>query len=189
MRSIALFVEDIAHEQVIGALVRRVARERNVPVRLDWRNARHGHGKVVVELRDYLRDLRRQSSLTPDMIIVGTDANCRGLNDRINDLSIPDSPPAPMVLAIPDPHIERWLLLDGAAFKAVFGRGCDAPDQKCNRDRYKMRLIEEITAAGITPSFSGIEYAEDIVEQMDIDRAARIDASFGRFLDNLRTKL
>ena len=37
---------------------------------------------------------------------------------------------APVVLAVPDPHVERWLLLDGAAFKAAVGHGCDAPDQK-----------------------------------------------------------
>jgi hypothetical protein len=186
MRNIALFVEDNAHQQVIGAVVNRVARERNVPVRLDWRNVRHGHGKVAQELKDYLRDLRQQRGLAPDMIIVGTDANCKGLNERINDLGIPNSPPAPMILAVPDPHIERWLLLDGAAFKAVFGKGCDAPDQKCDRDRYKMRLIESIYAAGITPSLGGIEFAEDLVEQMDIDRVARADPSFGRFVDRLR---
>ncbi len=91
-----------------------------------------------------------------------------------------------MILAIPDPHIERWLLLDGVAFKAVFGNGCDAPDQKCDRDRYKQRLIEAIHATGTIPRLGGIEYAEDIVQQMDINRAARGDRSFGRFVAGLR---
>ena len=71
MREIALFVEDFAHQQVIGALVRRLA------------NA-------------------------------------------------------------------GWLL-DGAAFRDVFGKGCDAPDRKCDRDRYKQRLVEAIRATAITP--------------------------------------
>ena len=91
-----------------------------------------------------------------------------------------------MVLAIPDPHIERWLLLDGAAFKTVFGIGCDAPDQKCDRGRYKQRLIEAVHAAGTTPLLGGIEYAEDIVMAMDIDRASRLDRSFKRFVEDLR---
>ena len=91
-----------------------------------------------------------------------------------------------MILAIPDPHIERWLLLDGAAFKAVFGRGCDAPDQKCDRGRYKQRLIEAIFAAGVTPSLGGLEFAEDIVQCMDIERAAQADDSFRRFVGSLR---
>ena len=185
MREIALFVEDDAHQQVLGALVRRVATDCNVAVRLDWRSAVGGHGKVVAEFDDYMRDLRRQGSPSPDMIIVATDANCKGLNERAKEIGKPDAP-APMVLAIPDPHIERWLLLDGAAFKAVLGTGCDAPDQKCDRGRYKQRLIEAIHAAGTTPLLGGIEYAEDIVRAMDIDRAARQDRSFKRFVGDLR---
>jgi hypothetical protein len=77
-------------------------------------------------------------------------------------------------------------LLDGAAFRAVFGRGCDAPDLKCSRDRYKERLIEAIHAAGVTPSLGGIEFAEDIVRHMDIDRAAQADKSLERFVEDLR---
>jgi hypothetical protein len=185
MLEVALFVEDFAHQQIIGALVNRLARDCGVVVRLDWRNARHGHGAVAHELSDYLRDLRRQGGLSPGLIIVATDANCQGLNERIRELQDPETP-APMVLAVPDPHVERWLLLDGAAFRAVFGRGCDAPDLKCSRDRYKQLLIEAIYAAGVTPSLGGIEFAEDIVSHMDIDRVAQADRSFQRFIDDLR---
>ena len=185
MREIALFVEDYAHQQVIGALVLRMAVEYNIPVRLDWRNAVGGHGKVIAELDDYLRDLKRQGSPWPDLIVVATDANCKGLNERTQEIVSQDAP-APMILAIPDPHIERWLLLDGAAFRAVFGKGCDAPDQKCARDRYKQRLIEAIYAAGTTPRIGGIEYAEEIMQQININRAARVDRSFNRFVTNLR---
>ncbi len=185
MREIALFVEDYAHQQVIGALVRRMAVEYNIPIRPDWRNARGGHGKVIAELDDYLRDLKRQGSPWPDLIVVATDANCKGLNERTREI-VPQDAPAPMILAIPDPHIERWLLLDGAAFRAVFGKGCDAPDQKCDRNRYKKLLIEAIYAAGTTPRIGGIEYAEDIIQKININRAARVDRSFNRFVTNLR---
>jgi len=188
MPEAALFVEDYAHREIIGALVYRVARDCGIEIRLDWRNARHGYGAVAHELSDYLRDLKRQGGPLPDLIIVATDANCKGLNERIRELQDPEAP-APMILAIPDPHVERWLLLDGAAFRAVFGRGCDAPDLKCSRDRYKQILIEAIYAAGITPSLGGIEFAEDIVQHMDIDRAAQADRSFQRFVDDLRTAL
>ena len=57
MREIALFVEDDAHQQVIGALVRRIAAEFNIVARFDWRSAVGGHGKVVTELANYMRDL------------------------------------------------------------------------------------------------------------------------------------
>lgn len=187
MLEIALFVEDFAHREIIDALVQRLAQEAGIAVRRDWRNATRGYGKVVQELKDYLRDLSQQGGRLPHLIIVATDANCKGLNDREKELQF--EAPAPMILAIPDPHIERWLLLDGAAFKAVFGKGCDAPDLKCSRDRYKQRLIQEIYGAGITPNLGGIEFAEDIVRHMDIDRAARADESFRRFVTDLRNQL
>lgn len=185
MREVALFVEDDAHQQFIGALVRRIAAEFNIVVRLDWRSAVGGYGRVVAELAEYMHDLRRQGGPWPDVIVVATDANCKGLNQRTKEVGHLDAP-APMILAIPEPHIERWLLLDGAAFKAVFGTGCDAPDQKCDRGRYKQQLIEAIHAAGTVPLLGGIEYAEDIVKEMRIDRASRLDRSFKRFVEDLR---
>ena len=184
MHEIALFVEDSAHQQVIGALVQRLAREYGIDVRLDWRSAVRGHGRVVQELRNYLRDLTNQRDHLPDLIIVATDANCSGLNERTREIR-QDASAFPIILAIPDPHIERWLLLDSAAFKSVFGRGCNAPDQKCDRDLYKQRLSEAIYDAGIMPSLGGIEYAEDIVQEMNFERAKRADRSFRRFADDL----
>ena len=185
MREIALFVEDYAHEQVIGTLVRRTAAAYKVHVRLDWRNAVGGHGKVIAEFDDYLRDLKQQGSPWPDLLIVATDANCKGLNERAREIGGREGP-VPIILAIPDPHVERWLLLDGAAFKDVFGKGCDAPDLKCDRNHYKQRLIEAIYATGIMPRLGGIEYAEDIMLRININRAARMDRSFGRFVAELR---
>jgi hypothetical protein len=186
MRSIALFVEDDAHQQVIGAIVKRIATEFGIDVQPDWRNVAGGHGKVIAELSDYVRDLKRQRTLKPDLIIVATDANCKGLNERSKEIGHLDAP-APVILAIPDPHVERWLLLDGAAFKAVFGHGCQAPDRKCSRNRYKELLIEAIRAAGGTTIFGGIEHAEDILRYMNLDRAARADGAFQRFVADLRT--
>lgn len=186
MREIALFVEDNAHQKVIGALAQRVALECNVHVELRWHTAVGGYGRVIDNYRRFLRDLRRQSGARPDLVVVATDANCKGLNDRTKEIIEQDAY-TPMVLAVPDPHIERWLLLDGAAFKAVFGTGCDAPDLKCERDHYKRQLIDAIQSAGFTPLLGGIEYAEDIVQNMDLDRIARLDKSFDHFVSDLRS--
>lgn len=184
MREIACFVEDRAHQEILGALIQRLASEYCFTVRLDWRSTVRGHGRVVEEFNRYLRDLSRQGG-SPDLIVVGTDANCVGFNDRVREIGDPDAP-APVILAVPDPHVERWLLLDGSAFRAVFGRGCDAPDRKCSRNLYKQRLIEAIRAAGVTPLLGGIEFAEDIIKIMDIDRAMRLDDSLRRFVTELR---
>lgn len=186
MHEVALFVEDYAHRQVIGALVERVAGECSITVRMDWRSAVGGHGRVVSELEDYKRNLLAQGRPFPDLVVVATDANCKGLNDRLGEVGVRDLP-APVVLAVPDPHIERWLLLDGAAFKAVFGKGCDVPDHKCDRRRYKEQLIQAIHASGTVPRLGGIEYAEDIVQEMDVERVAQLDRSFRRFVTALRT--
>ena len=184
---IAAFVEDFAHRQVIGALIRRLATEIGIEGWIDWRNARRGHGQVVKEIKEYLRDIVRQGPL-PDLIVIGTDANCKGLAERSREIPAGESP-VPMVLAIPDPHVERWLLLDRAAFKAALGQGCRAPDQKCARDRYKEALIRAVMAAGVVPSLGGIEFADDILAAMDLERAAKADPSLRRVLDDLRQAL
>ena len=185
MREIALFGEDYAHQQIVGALAKRVAVECNLLVELRWHIAVGGYGRVIEKLRIYMRDLRRQESHRPDLVIVATDANCRGLNERTKEINEQDDF-EPMVLAIPDPHIERWLLLDGAAFKAVFGTGCNAPDLKCERGLYKQTLIRNIHSTGTVPRLGGIEYAEEIVQHMDLDRVAGLDRSFNRFVSDLR---
>ena len=184
MREIALFVEDNAHRAVVGALLQRLADENGQTVHLDWRSATRGHGRVLGELKRYLDDLAKHGG-HPDLIVVATDANCSGLQQRIRDIDA-SAAVSPVVLAVPDPHIERWLLLDSAAFKAVFGRGCDAPDQKCDRGRYKHQLSQAIRATDVVPQLGGIEYAEDIVQHMHIDRAARADPSLRHFVDALR---
>ena len=184
MRDVALFVEDNAHQEVVGALVRRLANESSLTVQLDWRNATRGRGQVALQLKRYLNDLTRQGG-HPDLIVVATDANCVGVQQRIKDIDA-SAALSPVVLAVPDPHIERWLLLDGAAFKSVFGKGCNAPDRKCDRGRYKHQLFEAVHANGITPQLGGIEFAGEIVQQMDIENAARADSSLRRFVDELR---
>ena len=184
MYEIAMFVEDYAHRIIIGALVRRLARQDGVEVNLDWHTSSRGYGRVVRMLKEYSRMVDRPGGALPDLVVVATDANCKGLNQRLRDLAQPYSYP-PTVYAVPDPHVERWLLLDGAAFRAVLGRGCDAPDYKCSCDRYKRLSSTAVRIAVGTPEVSGLEFADEIVAAMDIDRAARGDESFKRFVGGL----
>lgn len=186
-RFIAAFGEDAAHRMVVGALIAKVANEEGVAVRVDWRSARGGHPRVSSELREYLRDLTLQRE-QPDLVVVATDANCKGAAQRTSELPL-DRAPVNVVLAMPDPHIERWLLVDGAAFKSVLGHGCAAPDQKCARDRYKGLLLQAVIDAGVEPSLGGIEYAEDLVAAMDLERSTAADASLRRFVEDLRRSL
>ncbi|MCW5968029.1 MAG: hypothetical protein KIT57_05915 [Blastocatellales bacterium] len=94
-----------------------------------------------------------------------------------------------MICAVPDPHLERWLLIDSGAFKKVLGKGCQAPDQKCERDRYKKLLLNAICNAGRTPLIGGLEHTEDIVNAMDLANLKMVDDSFGKLLKALERVL
>lgn len=166
----------------------RTASEHKIETNLIWGNALRGHGAVVREFKIYLRDLRQDRANLADLVIVATDANCKGHNERLRELrdSIREVS-IPIIYAVPDPHIERWLLLDSAAFKSVFGSGCPPPDFKCERARYKKMLMEAIMATGVVPSLGGIEFAKDLVTAMDLERIARIDNSFAKLYNELNT--
>ena len=125
MRSIAIFVEDYGHQAVLKVLIERIAAEFGRNIAPVWRNTRGGHGAVVRELKQFLRDLQRGTGSFPDLIIVATDGNCKGFAQRRREITdLTDRISARVICAIPDPHIERWLMIDSAAFKTVFGQGC-----------------------------------------------------------------
>src|SRR3989442_1508810 len=134
MRDVVIFGEDVAHEIVLVALVKRLATEMGVDVRLTVRSSTGGHGTMVNELEQLLRELKTGQTALPDLVVVGRDANCQGyqecrksLEEGLKNLVMP-----PRVFALPDPHIERWLLDDSAAFKKVLGHGCAAAKAKCD---------------------------------------------------------
>jgi hypothetical protein len=143
---------------------------------------------MLDELRSFVSDVRQFPGL-PDLIVVARDTNCRGLSETQQEIEAAvDHLSTLTLIATPDPHIERWLLLDSAAFKSVLGRGCSAPDEKCDRDRYKNLLAEAVRQSGVNPSLGGVEYAEDIVRDMSLDRMITADDSLGNCIQSLRQK-
>ena len=132
MRKVLLFCEDTGHAEVIRGLFERLAKEQGVEASCDVRTARGGHGKMLHELKQFVRGFARKPESLPDLLLIARDANCQGygeckqqINKVLGDFA------CPWVAAIPDPHVERWLLLDAGAFKSVLGKGCSAPDHKC----------------------------------------------------------
>ena len=189
MHNISLFAEDRALEDFLTALIQRLADEYNIKINIKASSVRGGHGKVITELRQYLRGLQHYKENLPDLVVVGTDANREGFSERKKAIDQVTSGFTDLVIcAIPDPHIERWLLLDSAAFKTVLGKGCQAPDQIFEKDRYKELLIEAVLEADLTPILGGIEHVADIVNAMDFQRVAQSDRSFRRFLKALQRK-
>lgn len=185
MRRLVLFCEDSALEKVVGSLVERMAADHGIEVEIIKRSVAGGHGTVVREFRNFAKDVRGSSPDLPDLVVVATDVNCKGRATRVRELNSCGPFQFPVVFALPDPHVERWLLLDGAAFKEVVGTGCDAPDLKCERSRYKDLLDAAVWQAGIEPILGGLEFAQDLVQAMDLQRAGRIDSALKQFTDEL----
>jgi hypothetical protein len=187
MIKVIVFGEDYAHEVVLCTLLNRLAVECKVPVEVHVRSAAGGHGRMLQELKDYVRELKRGRASLPDLFVVARDANCEGYVKRVKEITdTVEGYEGLIVPAVPDPHVERWLLIDSHAFKKVLGQGCQAPDRKCDRDRYKQLLDGAVRKAGIEPLLGGVEFADDIITAMDLDRAGGEDKSFAHLLTDLR---
>jgi hypothetical protein len=190
--SIAAFVEDEGHRLVVGPLVNRIALEEQLEIETVFYNATGGRGKVFDELTRASRDIQRGKIARSDIFVAAVDGNCEGfvaIKRRIEERIGTQGPSPILVTAVPNPHVERWLLADSAAFKAVLGVGCSAPDQKCERDRYKQLLADAVRESGLRPVLHGLEHAEDIIAAMDFQRAGSVDEALGRFISDLRAAL
>ncbi|MBF2754627.1 MAG: DUF4276 family protein [Gammaproteobacteria bacterium AqS3] len=185
--AIDAFGEDQGHEEVVGALIKRVSEEVCVRAVTNWNSARGGLPALMGNLAEYFEELK-SSGGAPDFVVVVADANSKGWSQRARELST-DQVSIPVVKAIPDPEIERWLLLDSQAFKKVFGTGFKASRQTQKPGFYKDRLKQVCIDAGFRPVLGGIEYAQDIVREVNLDRAARNDRSLKHFLDDFRAVL
>lgn len=190
MPEIIVFCEDSFHEKFVGAMLRRFEFEYHVASSFRILSARGGLPKMHWEFKEFLRDLGRGRLPRPDSVMVVLDANCLGYNERKKamDRVVDDYPQFRQIVsyAIPDPHIERWMLVDEAAFHTVFGRGCTLPALKCAKDEYKRLLLKEIQESGIEPILGGEEFAEDIVKAMNLGKAEIRERSLGLFLKSLK---
>jgi len=190
MREVILFCEDSFHEKFVGSLLRRFEGHYGVPVNPRFLSAQGGVPQMHGEFKQFLRDLANDRTSLPDSIIAVRDANCRSYNEAKQTLedvvrSYPQFQPL-VSYAIPDPHIEPWMLADAKAFQSVFGRGCTVPAIKCQKNEYKKLLRKEISDCGIDPALGGLEFAEDIVQKMDLGQMERRERSLGSFLKDLK---
>ena len=187
-----VFVEDAAHEELLKALVARMADAEGVAVRVRVRTARGGHPRAFTEFRTYqeVSGFAAAGDRTADLVVVGIDGNCSSFAEaRKRILSATTAPFRTRVVpACPDPHVERWYLADLKAFRDVVGRGPTTVLQKCVRSHYKGILRSAIREAG-HPASDGLEFAAEIAARMDLYQAGRSDASLKAFLDDLRAGL
>ena len=189
MIKINIFVEDVVHEDFLTAIIQRLADEHNLTYKLNTSTVRGGRGKVLSELRQYIQDLQDNLMESPDLIIVATDSNCKGIVEREKEINQYTSTYSNIVISmIPEPHIERWLLLDSEAFKKVYGKGCAIPDNKCERGRYKHQLLNAIYNATMTSPIDGTERIDELIIAMDLQRLIQSDRSIRRFITQLQQR-
>ena len=187
-----LFVEDRAHEEWLKPLLTRVAREEHIEVWPRVRSARGGHGRAIAEFNLYQRVVQSTfSNTSADLVVVAIDGNCstfasaRRSTQDATDPTLRDR----LVIACPDPHIERWYVADPQSFATIVGHRPRVGRKKCVRDHYKQVLANAIQQAGHPAMLGGVEFASELVEGMNLYRAGRSDSSLKAFLDDLRAKL
>ena len=189
--TIDLFVEDRGHELLISALARRIAREENKPVELRPRSSVGGHGRAVTEFKTHQMLVDKGALSAPDLFIVAIDANCQsysGKKTEIQSASL-ERFRGSLVLACPDPHVERWYMADAVSFHAVVGVAPRIRKRKCERDYYKRALAKAVRDGGHPPTLGGIEFALELAERMDFYAAGKADRSLGAFLNDLRAAI
>lgn len=191
MPDVALFGEDQGHETFLSALINRLSNEHNIPVNLKTYSSRGGLTRVHYEFNKFLSDVSKLRIQRPHLIVLATDSNCMGYLKRRQQMEEVANAFGDLrevvCYAIPDPHVERWMLVDSHAFKEAVGKGCQPlPKVKCAKDEYKKLLEDEIRKAGKTPLLGGFEYADDIVAQIDLARAEKTEASLEKTLKDLK---
>ncbi len=194
---IGYFLEDIGQEQFLRTLVERVAQEVGIAsqrLRHEVRNATGGRGKVLDELRRFLRDVGRERESPFPLLIVAIDGNCKGYQERRNEIHAiveRSGYRGRVICAVPDPHIERWYLVAPRTLQRVLGVSVTpgVPPYKCERGRYKRALREAIRQAGIIAPLGGIEYGPDVARALDLYTVGRADPGFKHFVDELREGL
>jgi hypothetical protein len=192
---ILYFLEDRAQEGFIKAMVNRIAQD--IPIPLDSLNhdvrSAQGGSTVIPEFKRFMKDTMRISSSDVDLLVVAIDGNCKGHNERVRQLKGYVNPLHPLrskiVYAVPDPHIERWYIMDQRAFKNGVGidRAPDMPPYKCKKDYYKNLLSRALAESDVSSLFGGTEYAENIVNKIvSIDSLFTQNAGFQNFIEGLR---
>ena len=114
---------------------------------------------------------------------VGVAARRREVVEALDESLIPAS-----VVAVPDPCVERWLVADPPSFAGLLGA---EPETRAtdDRDAWRQRVIDALNRGGHIVTQGGSEFAEEIVEAMDLYRAGRAVPSLGAFVDDLRGAL
>lgn len=192
--TIAFFMEDSAQEAFIPNIVWRLIGEEGKYSRdYDLRILSSRGGGSISAYKEFIRDVKKRKNLVADVLIVGSDGNCNGFAKRRSQLNgAAKGVPYPTVItAIPDPHIERWYLLDSQALADAAGVPVHAvpPTAKCDKGHYKKLLKSAFAQHNLFPPLGGAEYGPRVAATMDLYAAGISDHALRDFVDQVRAWL
>lgn len=192
--TIAFFLEDSAQEALIPNLVRRlIADEGKNPPDYNLRILIARGGGSIGAYKEFIKGVKKRKHPAADVLIVGSDGNCNGFAKRRTQLNnaAKDIPYATVITAIPDPHIERWYLLDSQALAQAAGVPVQAvpPTAKCDKGHYKRLLKDAFAHHNLIPPLGGAEYGPRVAATMDLYAAGVADHSLRDFVDQVRAWL
>lgn len=192
---VAFFLEDSAQEAIIPPLFYRLAAEAHwTESELDLRVLSARGGGSLRAFRNFLKDARRSGHLSADLLIVAVDANCKGFSaqrDLVLKAAGSSATYPTVVTAIPDPHVERWYLLDLSALAKAAGTpiAASVPAYKCGKNHYKTLLRAAFADSHIAPPLGGLEYGPLVAQHMDLFAAAKQDHGLADYVEKARAWL
>lgn len=190
---LGLFAEDEGHARLLNPLIGRISGEEGVDSEVVERSSAGGAAAAARNLRSYISDLSLGRVEYLDVLVVARDGNCRGFGVRKRETEkiVQGRFAGSLVLAVPDPHIEKWYLADPRAPAKAIGESgfADVPARKCERHRYKKALSDAFEQLELTLAAGGIEYGTEIARCMDLDLASRNEPTLQRFISDLRSAL
>ena len=193
---IDIFCEDRAHEIFLKSILGRVCSEFDLECNLSLRSAvgsKHGKGKTLTEFKEYQKII--QSNVMgfekPDLLLIVVDCNCTAYNDTVKaiDNVIRKDIFPHYIIACPDPHIEKWYLIDPDGFQDIIGVYPKMQLEKCEKNYYKNLFRDYIKESGKPSLLGGIDFGGEIVQAMDFYRSGKNDASFKHMVEDIRNQL
>jgi hypothetical protein len=189
---IIFFLEDTAQAAFVRPLVERLILEEGKDLHnYDLHVVSSSGGGSIRAYKEFVRVAKKRKNLEADVLVVGSDGNCNGFVKRKQQLfdASRGLPYTEVISAVPDPHIERWYLLDSQALARAAGVPVKvvSPTVKCDKNRYKSLLKKAFTDQGVDPPMGGAEYGGLVVKSMDLYKAGTVDHSLRDFIDQVRS--
>ena len=185
---IDFIVEDSAQERFLQEVVKRYFSNKGCDVDMITISNHGGRGEVYRTLKQYEKQWCSNEVSFPHKLVIGSDGNCQGYVYRRNEIlsQISDLTLRSVIAcACPDPHIEKWYMLDEEAFNKVVGVVPNLPANKCEKSLYKNLLKKRVEDSGSFSTLGGVEYAEELVLEADFYRMGKAENAFKLFLSDL----